>query len=73
MFSNVQIDNLLFISSSLSNLIISIVKEILYMISDYSNIFIVSGATAIIVYAIFNNINEKNKEKNVVKPKIRKK
>lgn len=68
-FSNVQIDDLLLISSSLSNLIINIIKEILYMISDYSNVFIVSGITAILAYAILNNIKS---EKSIIKPKRRK-
>lgn len=72
-FSNVQIDNLLVISSSLSNLAINIIKEILYMISDYSNIFMVSGITAILAYAILNNINLGVKEKAEFKPKRRKK
>lgn len=54
---NVELDNLVLISTSLSNLIISILKENIYMISDNSNIFIICGIVAIIVSAIFCNIN----------------
>lgn len=68
-FSNVAIDNLVLISTSLSNLIINIMKENLYKISEDSNIFIVSGITAILVSAIFKNI--KNNEVKINKPRRR--
>ncbi len=62
-FSNVNIDNLVLISTSISNLLINIVKEILYSISDKGTLFIVCGIVAIIVSSIIKNIkNEKNED-----------
>lgn len=55
-FSNIDIDNLVLISTSVSNLLINAVKEILYNISDKGNIFIVCGIVAILVHAIIKNV-----------------
>ena len=68
-FANVEIDNLMIMTKSLSNLIISIIKENLYLISDYGNIFIISGITGILVYSI--SINLKPIEEKIRKPKRR--
>ena len=56
-FSSVEIDNLVLITKSISNLIISILKENLYKISDYGNIFIICGITGILISVILRNIN----------------
>ena len=56
-FSNVEIDDLVLITKSISNLIISILKENLYKISDYGNIFIICGITGILISVILRNIN----------------
>lgn len=69
-FSNVNIDNLILLSMSLSNLITNISKEILYKLDDNSTIFIVCSCIAILIVSIFNNININ--EKNINKPKRRK-
>lgn len=66
---NIELDNLVLISTSLSNLIINILKENIYMISDNSNIFIVCGIVMICVSAIATNINNQENVKN--KPKRR--
>jgi len=55
---NVSLDNILVLTVSLSNLIINIVKDILYSIEDNGGIFIVVGCTAIILSAILQNINK---------------
>lgn len=60
-FNNVNFDNLMILSGSLSSLITNVIKEILYNISDKSIIFIVCGITGILVSAILKNI-EKDKE-----------
>ena len=46
-FSNIDFENLLIMSKSLTNLIIAIIKECLFNISDYSNIFIICGIIGI--------------------------
>ena len=56
-FSSVEIDDLVLITKSISNLIISILKENLYRISDYGNIFIICGITGILISVILRNIN----------------
>ena len=56
-FSSVEIDDLVLITKSISNLIISILKENLYKISDYGNIFIICGITVILISVILRNIN----------------
>lgn len=69
-FDNVNLDNLLLLAASLSNLITSIVKENLYLLSDYGNIYIVCGIVGIFVVSILKNINITKKEK-ILKPKRR--
>jgi len=46
---NVDIDNLVILSQSLSNLIINTMKDILYKISNYGMIFIIIGVTGVII------------------------
>lgn len=53
--SNVNFDNLMILSKSLSNLITSIIKEILYSAGDKSTIFIICGITGIFITAILKN------------------
>ena len=52
LFSNIDFDNLLIFAKSLSNLIVEIVKENLYMISENGNLFIVCGITGILITVI---------------------
>lgn len=52
LFSNIDFDNLLIFAKSLSNLIVEIVKENLYIISEKGNLFIVCGITGILITAI---------------------
>lgn len=59
---NITLDNILIVTTSLSNLVVTIVKDIIYSIEDNSGVFIVAGITAIIVSAILKNINNKAKE-----------
>lgn len=82
-FSKINIDNILFITKALSNLLINISKEILYICSDYANLFIVIGIVGILIYAIAGNVKKvdvntakeyKNKEdQNAVDKKEHKK
>ena len=82
-FSKINIDNILFITKALSNLLINISKEILYICSDYANLFIVIGILGILIYAIADNVKKvdvntakeyKNKEdQNAVDKKEHKK
>lgn len=62
-FNNVKIDNLVILTQSLSNVLTSIIKDILYSLSDNANIFIVAGITAIIITAILQNTNIKKIDK----------
>ena len=68
-FTNIEIDNFMLMTKSLSNLIITIVKENLYMISDYGNIFVICGITGILMSAILGNL--KPIEEKIKKPKRR--
>lgn len=58
-FNNINLDNLLILTSSLSNLLINIIKDILYELSENANLFIVAGIIAIFVTAILKNIDLK--------------
>lgn len=58
-FSNVNFDNLMILSGSLSNLITSIIKEILYSCMDNATIFIVCGIVGIFSVAILKNVAKK--------------
>ena len=61
--SNINIDDLLVLTTSISNLIINIINDILFELSEKSNICIVAGITAIIITAILKNINFTKQEK----------
>lgn len=56
---NIDIDNLVVLAKSLSNLIINIAKEILFGISEKGNLFIICGFTGIIATAICRNFPKK--------------
>lgn len=56
---NIDIDNLVVLAKSLSNLIINIAKEILVGISEKGNLFIICGLTGIIATAICRNFPKK--------------
>lgn len=58
-FKNVSLDNLVVLSTSISNLIINIAKELLYTISDYGTWFIVCGITGIIITSILRYTGKK--------------
>lgn len=60
LFKNIEFDNLVILSSSLSSLVIAICKDILYSIAENSNLYIVCGITGIIITAILKNVNLKN-------------
>lgn len=61
--SNINIDDLLILTTSLSNLIINIINDILFGLSERGNICVIAGITAIIVTAILKNINFTKQEK----------
>lgn len=61
--SNINIDDLLILTTSLSNLIISIINDILFELSEKANICLVAGVTAIIITSILKNINFTKQEK----------
>ena len=63
-FKNVNLDDLVLLTTSISNLIINIAKELLYTISDYGTWFIVCGITGIIITSILRNIDKKEKVKS---------
>lgn len=54
-YSNINIDNLLILTTSISNLVISIIKELIYEFDKTSSTFIVLGVLGIVVYAIFKS------------------
>lgn len=56
-FNNIDFENLLIMSTSLSNLISAIIKECLYNISDYSNVFMVCGIIGIFEVAFLKRGN----------------
>ena len=58
-FKNFDIDNFVLFSTSMTNLIINIIKEILYTFSDNANVFIVCGVIGIVITSIINNISNK--------------
>ncbi len=67
-FSKINIDNILLITKALSNLIINISKEILYICSDYATLFIVVGIVGILIYAIADNVK---KVESVREPRVK--
>ena len=66
-FSKIDIDNIVIMTKSLSNLLINIVKEILYQFEDNATLFIVIGISGILISAVFRNIktDDSKKEKKV--------
>lgn len=66
-FSKINIDKIVFITISLSNLLINIIKDILYKLSDYSMLFIVIGITSIVIVAILENIQNDDSKTKVKK------
>ena len=61
-FKNFDIDNFVLFSTAMTNLVITIIKEILYRLSDNANIFIVCGIVGIVVSAILKSTNEVNEK-----------
>ncbi len=61
-FSNVDIDNLVLLTTSLSNLIISIIKDNLYKLSDYGTMFIICGIIGILGSIIIKNVKQSSVE-----------
>ena len=57
-FENFKIDNFVLFSQAMTNLVINIIKEILYGLSDKGMLFIVCGIIAIIVSAAFKSISK---------------
>lgn len=57
-FENFKIDNFVLFSQAMTNLVINIIKEILYGLSDKGMLFIVCGIIAIIVSAVFKSISK---------------
>lgn len=58
-FKNIDLDNLVVLATSLSNLIISIIKDNLYKLTDTGNLFIVCGIAAILCSIIIKNLRIK--------------
>lgn len=54
-FKNIDIDNIVVLSTSLSNLLINMAKDILYAINSFGNYFIIIGIVGIIITAIFRS------------------
>lgn len=61
LFKNIEFDNLVILSNSLSSLVIGICKEILYVLSENATLCIVCGVTGIVTSAILKNIKFNNK------------
>lgn len=56
-FKNFDIDNIVLFSTAMTNLVINIIKEILYSLLDNSNIFVICGIVGIIVSSLLKNIS----------------
>jgi len=52
-----DIDNIVLFSTAMTNLVINIIKEILYSLLDNSNIFVICGIVGIIVTSLLKNIS----------------
>lgn len=61
---SVSLDNIVLLTTSLTNLFITMVKDILYSIDDNSGLFIVGGITAILLTAILQNVNKAKSKEN---------
>ncbi len=55
---NIKFDSLMIYSKSTTNLFVNIAKEMLNMIDNYSNFFILCGGVAILITAILNGIEK---------------
>ena len=66
-FTQIDIDNLVVLATSLSNLIITIIKENLYKLSDHGNVFIVCGIIGILISATIKNTTKKRKRLEINK------
>ncbi len=66
-FTQIDIDNLVVLATSLSNLIITIIKENLYKLSDHGNVFIVCGVIGILISATIKNTTKKRKRLEINK------
>lgn len=51
--SNINIDNLLILTTSISNLVISIIKELIYQFDKNATLFVFLGVLGILIYSIF--------------------
>ena len=60
---NIDIDNLVVLAKSLSNLIINIAKEVLVEISENGKLFIICGFTGIIASAVCRNFPRKKSKR----------
>ncbi len=56
---NIKFDSLMIYSKSTTNLLVNVAKEVIFVIEDYSNFFVVCGAVAILITAILNGIEKK--------------
>lgn len=68
-YKHVDLDNIVLLTTSLSNLIINMAKDLLYTIADYSIWLIAGGITGIIICSIMKNTTTKEKKENKVKTK----
>lgn len=57
LFKNIDFDNIVILSKSLSSLVITILKECIYNLSDNATLYIICGVTGIVITAILKNIN----------------
>lgn len=55
-YSNINIDNLLILTNSISNLVIDIIKELIYEFDKISTTCVVLGVLGIAIYAIFKSL-----------------
>ncbi len=51
--SNINIDNLLILTTSISNLIINIIKDLIYQFDKNATLFVFLGVLGILIYSIF--------------------
>ena len=63
-YDNFDIDNLMFFSTAMTSLIISIIKEIIFTISDNSKLFVILGIIGIFITALLNGFPVKKDIKN---------
>lgn len=62
-FNNIDLDNLYLFTISLSNLFISVIKEHLYILSDYSDMFLIFGIAGIVLVATLKKVVVRRKAK----------